>query len=112
MTIYTCKRCAYETHRKCNYRTHLHKKTVCQAEKEDIPIETLRTELDASNDIVHLHTLTCDKCGAMFRSRQGLYKHSKKHNDDGMDEMSKLKDRVDKLTEQVSHIIITYCEKR
>ena len=79
MKIYICKRCGYETEKKCNYRKHIYIKNVCKVTKEDIPIDVLRKELEDERNVQPEKTYNCDHCESKFQSRQGLWKHKKKH---------------------------------
>jgi hypothetical protein len=102
MNNYNCDRCGYSTDRKGNFKSHLFRKKVCPAKKEDININLLRnkygfitSEKSYPKVIPNLEKghpkvipncqksnpkiYNCEYCEKEFKFKQGKYKHQKKH---------------------------------
>lgn len=102
---YYCYRCGYNTTRKGDFRKHLNRKRVCKPDKNNIPIHQIRVKygfskkmkskpqickkVNLENKVVNpeytsgekstKNRNTCEFCGKIFASKQGKYKHKKKH---------------------------------
>ena len=73
--MFGCKRCGHEFKTKGNLLTHLKRKRVCIPEIQDIPVETLITELCEKN--YENATFECQYCAKKFRHYCNKWRHTK-----------------------------------
>lgn len=75
LAMFTCRRCGYESNKKCNLLTHLQRKNTCKATLEDIDIEELIHDLTKRE--INGKAYLCEHCKKPFSTRQGKYQHMK-----------------------------------
>jgi hypothetical protein len=86
---YYCNICDYGTCRKCNYDTHIISMKHCNNETM-VQKNQLRKQIQQKSAKFSNHTIyTCRNCNIQFKSRSGLWKHTKKccqNNNENNDE--------------------------
>lgn len=83
MNVYTCTRCGYHTDDVSNFKKHIHKKNTCNPIKADVTIESVREQFlqqrkeHLENKQTAKTIFICSTCSKEYKSRQGLYTHTK-----------------------------------
>ena len=95
---YICKRCNYCTDRVSNIKQHLRKKKTCPDKMNSgFSVEDLLKDYHTHHEY-SLYEYSCQFCGHIFKSRQGLHKHMTKCNIERTDKELK---RLSEENEQI-----------
>jgi uncharacterized protein (DUF342 family) len=107
---FTCGRCGYEVETRHLLKKHLNRRTVCPATNNDIPIATLKAQLDESDKV---RPYNCKHCNKGFTEPNNMYRHQKRcskapqketSTSSTSDEISQLRNEIEKMKTELSRL--------
>lgn len=103
---FICRRCGYKTEVRTNFGKHLFRVSPCKPDLEDVPIEDLRAEFDAT---LPSEPKTCTHCNAEFPTPAALQNHKRSCNIGKLHgRLVELEARYTKLTQEIDAVRAEY----